>query len=193
MVMNEKPILVEYDRRQLAVRMLRAVELAGVGPRDCVLDVGCGNTELKDFLPATVEYVGVDYYKMLPFVIEHDISKGLPYQLRDQRFDAIFLLEFLEHMENFKSILEDCKRVLKPDGAIIVSVPNPKRFHFDEHPDHIHSFTPLNMQNLARQIGMRVARKTGTYIPIPLLHKHVPSKSLLLTDTIVYALKLATG
>lgn len=189
MVMNTKPILVKYDKKQQAIRMRQAAKLADVKAGDAVLDVGCGNVELIDYLPKGVEYVGVDYYKTKPFVVKYDISKGLPPSLRKRKFKAVFLLEFIEHMENFRFILHQCKKVLVQGGVMIVSAPNPNRFHIDDHPDHIHSFTPLNMRNVARQLGMRVAHKTGTYIAIPVIHKHVPSRMLLGTDTIVYALR----
>lgn len=40
------------------------------------------------------------------------------------RYDAIVMLEVLEHIPDWKSALEGCERLLTPNGKLIVSTPN---------------------------------------------------------------------
>jgi O-antigen biosynthesis protein len=46
----------------------------------------------------------------------------LPYP--DEHFDAVLTLDVLEHLVDPEKILKECKRVMKPDGVLIVSIPN---------------------------------------------------------------------
>ncbi|NMG21316.1 class I SAM-dependent methyltransferase [Brasilonema bromeliae] len=58
-------------------------------------------------------------------VIEHDIEKAdLPYT--QNSFDAVYFTEVLEHIaiRNPLEVLSDLRRVLKPDGLMVLSTPN---------------------------------------------------------------------
>jgi len=48
-------------------------------------------------------------------------ARSLPFT--DSSFDAIFLLDVLEHIPNLKPVLEEIDRVLRPGGLVIISVP----------------------------------------------------------------------
>ncbi|MBD2004102.1 MULTISPECIES: class I SAM-dependent methyltransferase [Cyanophyceae] len=58
-------------------------------------------------------------------VIEHDFEQApLPYA--DNTFDAVYFAEVLEHIaiKNPLEVLSDLRRVLKPDGMLVLSTPN---------------------------------------------------------------------
>lgn len=60
--------------------------------------------------------------------IKHDLKKGIPYD--DNTIDIIYSSHFLEHLEPFSEaivFLKDCKRALKTDGVLILSVPDFKK------------------------------------------------------------------
>lgn len=45
-------------------------------------------------------------------------------EIRDQKFDVIFLGDVLEHMVNPTEVLRGLKELLKPDGKCVISLPN---------------------------------------------------------------------
>ena len=51
-----------------------------------------------------------------------DLDKNLPYS--DAEFDHIVCVEGLEHIENPSNAIREFGRVLKPGGALVISVPN---------------------------------------------------------------------
>jgi N-acetylglucosaminyldiphosphoundecaprenol N-acetyl-beta-D-mannosaminyltransferase len=51
-------------------------------------------------------------------------------------FDAITMIEVLEHTDSERQVLEECWRVLKPGGFLVLFVPN-KLYPFESHPCHV--------------------------------------------------------
>lgn len=102
-----------------------------------VLDVGCGDgfflaclAEKLEGSKKKVEYVGVDYseYKLkkaskLPFEFKFcNLEENIPY--KDATFDFVYSGEVIEHIYNPDYMLEECWRVLKPKGHLLLSTPN---------------------------------------------------------------------
>lgn len=172
--------------KQIRLRFKKAIELSEVKPGEKVLDLGCGNKKLKEFLPK-VEYLGVDV-KKYNGVLQHNLEKGLPKKIKKQKFDIIFMLEFLEHIENFKSLLKECKKIMSKKGRIIVSTPN-YIFCVSEDMGHIHKFTKSNMRNLAKECNLKITKISGTYIHIPIIHFQIPSSQTFYNDVLVYRLE----
>ena len=103
-----------------------------------VLEVGCGNGNFTVFLAKECSSVmGIDLdseyvelartrlqQKTLAQKTEINIIQGDVLELdTDQRFDAIALLDVLEHIEDDVAILQKLNRLLKPGGNLIVKVP----------------------------------------------------------------------
>jgi methionine biosynthesis protein MetW len=95
-----------------------------------ILDIGCNDGKMKDFLKNPV-YCGVDIdKKFISELIKKGIKakkadlnkKELPF--KNERFDFILLLDVLEHVVNPQKLLLEAKKRLKEDGKIIVSLPN---------------------------------------------------------------------
>jgi ubiquinone/menaquinone biosynthesis C-methylase UbiE len=55
-------------------------------------------------------------------------GEALPY--RDETYDAVVMLDVLEHVPSERKTLDEVDRVLRPDGKLIISVPNKGRFGF---------------------------------------------------------------
>ncbi len=166
-------------------RMEKAIKLAEINGFEKVLDLGCGRCKIRG-LCGCDDYTGVDCSdtwdqdlsrnpgETTEDFIDWNLERGLPPKIRKQRFDVIFMLEFIEHIENFRTLLKQCKDVLTENGRIIISTPSSERFIIDEAPSHIHCFRKTNMRNLARICGLEVTEIIGTYITIPVLHIAVP-------------------
>jgi ubiquinone/menaquinone biosynthesis C-methylase UbiE len=99
-----------------------------IKPNCLTLDLGCGTGFITNKLS---NVIGVDYsIKMLKLcpkdlkVVCADVSK-LPF--KNNVFDLVFSLTVLQDVNNLKSTITEIKRVLKPNGKIILSVLNKKK------------------------------------------------------------------
>ena len=96
-----------------------------------VLDLGCGYRAglLQALLPHVESGVGVDVQidralrgaDKLSF-IEAAIEDALP-GLGTDSFDLVLLISVLEHLWGPLAVLEQCHRVLRPGGLLLVNVP----------------------------------------------------------------------
>lgn len=100
-----------------------------------LLDVGCGDgsflAHLADHIAdPSVSYVGVDYseYQLakatqLPFEFHPcDLGEGIP--LPDGSVDVVHAAEVIEHLYDPDLLVEECHRVLRPGGHLVVTTPN---------------------------------------------------------------------
>ncbi|MFM7425521.1 MAG: class I SAM-dependent methyltransferase [Elainella sp.] len=94
-----------------------------------LLDVGCGHsaTFLKAAANRIKSGIGVDF-KVQPMqfqniqTIQLKLADVLPFA--DASFDVVTMLAVLEHIEQEKPMLQEVRRVLKPDGRLILTVPS---------------------------------------------------------------------
>jgi SAM-dependent methyltransferase len=85
-----------------------------------LLDVGCRDGRLKNYLPGTIQYSGIDLSPG-PFVSKVcNIEQGIPYP--DSAFDAVVALDILEHTDNIWFSFSELVRVSR--RQIMVVLPN---------------------------------------------------------------------
>jgi SAM-dependent methyltransferase len=88
-----------------------------------VLDVGCGDKPYGVWLDRSrvTEHLGIDVYPgpRVDLVIE----PGRPWALETASFDALVCTQVLEHVADLEHVLSEMRRVLKPGGTLIASVP----------------------------------------------------------------------
>lgn len=100
-----------------------------------LLEIGCGTGEISSFLPANVEYHGVDTSafaieqaakncknKNARFSLFEPKTGKLPFE--KEKFDFVLSIYSLEHFENPKLMLDEMARVLKNGGWLIILAPN---------------------------------------------------------------------
>jgi len=90
-----------------------------------ILDLGCGDGWLTDCLNKNhFDAIGVDInssYTLSNF-IKADASK---LSFKDNSFDCIIMVEVVEHL-NTSKVYSEIRRILKPEGKLIVTTPHPK-------------------------------------------------------------------
>ncbi len=83
-------------------------------------------------------------------------------------FHLVLMSSFLEHEANPLELLRTLRAALRPDGAVVLKVPNfaclnrrlrGGRWCGFRYPDHVNYFTPSTLARLAREAGYRVARQ----------------------------------
>jgi SAM-dependent methyltransferase len=145
----------------------------GVPPQGRVLDVGAG----FGFFLAALEKAG---YEASGIEISHHaveqarrrtrgqvVEQGAeaPFPFPGDSFDAVTLLDVIEHLQDYGATLESCRRVLKPGGRLFVitlnahSLARPllgKRWAWYQDSTHIHMFTPRMLREGLEGAGLEV-------------------------------------
>jgi SAM-dependent methyltransferase len=169
--------------REAALRYVAVLnQYAPAGGR--VLDVGCGPGIVLDCLRADprwhcdgvdVSEAAVRQASSIAPVVQADAAE-LPFD--DGEFDAILLLDVLEHTESPLSVLREARRVAAGSGVLVASTPNAgsplrpllgRRWHGLADPTHVYFFTLFALQHVLRVAGWRpVGRRTFSSAPGPL-------------------------
>jgi ubiquinone/menaquinone biosynthesis C-methylase UbiE len=98
---------------------------------DTFFDLGCGNGEMASFFNNKFTTYGVDISSSAIKMANNrgiiarccDASNSdLPYN--DEFFDNISCLDVLEHLIDPEKTLQEIHRIIKPNGTLIVCVPN---------------------------------------------------------------------
>jgi len=146
-----------------------------------VLDIGCYNGKLKEFLK-NPEYYGIDIDKKMIFNLtkkginakQADLNKdSLPF--KNERFDYIFLMDVLEHVVDPRSLIMESKKRLKTGGRLIVTLPNDYhilnkvRFLFNKHLTedpfapfgHLHYFPIKSGEKFLASCGLKIIKRVN--------------------------------
>jgi 2-polyprenyl-3-methyl-5-hydroxy-6-metoxy-1,4-benzoquinol methylase len=185
-----------------------------------VLDVGCG----EGFFAAQLSrngnrVVGIDalarpqHADAFTQYVQADLDRGmhdaLP-ALRGQRFDVILLQDVLEHLRNPSAVLEACRNLVKPNGRVVVSVPNVAnvtvrasllagRFEYTPRGildrTHVRFFTRKSARRLLDENGYDVLDEKATVMPVELALGLNPKGRLmrLANSSLALATRVAPG
>ena len=152
----------------------------------CMLDVGCGAGEFGKRMQSKLnaEVWGVEYVpdvaeiarKSLFKVFAGDAAVILP-TLPEGYFDLITFNDVLEHMVDPESVLSSARRLLSPDGVVLVSLPNLRHWNEFrrllwngefEYADkgildrtHLRFFTAKSIPGFFRRAGYHITRMRG--------------------------------
>jgi len=97
------------------------------------------------------------------------IASAMYLPLRSKCFNGVFAFDVLEHIENIDRVLQECRRILKEGGKMLILSPNTLGFGFYDSfadPTHIHHFTWYTIKKILLRNGFKI---TDT---IP-LHLHI--------------------
>jgi ubiquinone/menaquinone biosynthesis C-methylase UbiE len=125
-----------------------------------VLDIASGSGYGTAILSEQAKKVyGVDVSKdSIAYAKEHYGAKNIDYlvgdgnkiPLQDSSVDVVITFETIEHIEDYEGFLYEIKRVLKPEGLLILSTPNDLEFAEGNH-FHVHEFTYKELHKLVKK------------------------------------------
>jgi SAM-dependent methyltransferase len=138
-----------------------------------LLDVGCAYGFLVDEASKYFESYGIDVsgfaVKKSKGYCRGNVSRASASRLpfRDESFDAVTLVDTLEHVPDFNNCLKDVVRALKKGGVLLLQLPNPlvwahvcARFGLDDE-THVNNFRLEQWQRVLLENGVKVEKCFG--------------------------------
>ncbi len=182
-------------------RLAAILSLIDLSTMTLVLDMGCGTGWLtRQYANLThgqaigidfsVESVNAAYSKAKEagiYNVKFIAMDAEELQFGDDSFDCIICSEVIEHLLNPQKALEEMARVVKPDGVVVITTPNPwncnmvigtiirevrntkgkwsaKGQIYDQ------PLTPLKLNRMILAAGMKIIKGKGSYYLPPLLN-----------------------
>jgi SAM-dependent methyltransferase len=149
-----------------------------VKPGGLILDLGAGSGAMSLRLSkAGYQLVASDLAEgnfRLPTVEFRTADLNLDFASKfQQRFDAIIAMELIEHVENARHLLRECKRLLTSDGLLFLTTPNTACavslafqmrlghsmwFSHQDYKDvgHINPLTSWHFEVMTREAGLQI-------------------------------------
>jgi len=129
----ESPLVNKYSlRKRLKMPILmKALDIKG---GDTVLDVGCGAGVFSQAMAKEAkEVIGLDYSETNIKAVKKRYGEisNLKFKLSDatnmpfddECFDSILATELIEHIDDDSKFVEECGRVLKKGGRVVITTP----------------------------------------------------------------------
>ena len=136
-------------------------QVARLNPDALILDVGAGRGDFADLFENR-NYLALDVYPYPEVDIVCDLTQVNPF--RPGSFDAILLLNVMEHVYDLRALLDSLAGMLKPGGVILVAIPFLVKIH--QAPIDFVRYTHYALERLAEDAGLQVELLEGYYDPI---------------------------
>jgi SAM-dependent methyltransferase len=133
-----------------------------------VLDVGAGRGDFKPIFTRQA-YLGLDIYPYPEIDLAVDLIKECPF--KDGSFDLVVLANVIEHVYDYRALMERVAKLLKPGGRVLVTVPFLLKVH--QEPVDYHRYTRYALAQLAGDLGLEVEVLDGYYNPLGLLDEGI--------------------
>jgi len=138
-----------------------------------LLDIGCGHgIQCNKFANLGLDVFGVDNIASPSFdnfkYCNVDLATN-PLPFENNCFDYVFSKSVIEHIVDPDCFLNECKRVLKPGGMIIVMTPDwesQMQIFYDD-PTHVHPYTKNSITTILNMSDFeKVESSLFTQLPI---------------------------
>jgi 2-polyprenyl-3-methyl-5-hydroxy-6-metoxy-1,4-benzoquinol methylase len=162
-----------------------------VGRKQEVLDVGCGDGYFAAAIASEENTVcGIDLIpaprrrEAFAEYVSADLNEGLfaaAGRLERKTFDKVLMMDVLQQLPEPEPVLRDSLALLKPNGSLIVSLPNVAnltvrlqvlfgRFGYSDRGildrRHLRFFTRRSARALLRRCGFDIVAERGTVMPL---------------------------
>jgi SAM-dependent methyltransferase len=146
--------------RQANWRFLEG-QITPLSPEALILDVGAGRGDFANLFQKR-NYLALDVYPYPEVDIVCDLTQRNPF--RNGSFDAIVLMNVIEHIYDTHALLARLAEMLKAQGALIVAIPFMVKMH--QVPIDFVRYTHFALEQLGRDHGLEVELLEGYYDPV---------------------------
>lgn len=134
-----------------------------------VLEIGCGVGGNVGLLSQSGNYLGIDMHrpaidycseKFPQFNFQCTRVEDIPQEFSFNKFDSIYILDVLEHIDDELAILQSTQNYLTQNGKILLTVPA-FEFLWSPHDDfvhHVRRYTKNRLQKTLEEAGYKVER-----------------------------------
>lgn len=123
-----------------------------ISESDDVLDFGCGGGYLLNNIATTGKKMGVEINPVArknASELRVEVYESMS-DIPDNSVDVVISNHALEHVDNPLAVIKEMKRVVRPNGKIVIVVPHEVNADVNENDINMHLFTwsPQNLRNL---------------------------------------------
>ncbi len=153
---------------------MRIKKIINLIPKNCtLLDFGCGDDYnlLLKLKPHIKKGIGIDA-KIKNTIKENNlIINSRTKEIKDKSIDCVISLAVLEHLERPLAPFLELKRIIKPNGKIMITTPSPsskpllefmafklKIINAQEIKDHKHYFSKRDLEKIFKKAGFKKIR-----------------------------------
>ena len=116
--------------------------------------------------------------------------------LDSKSVDIVFASNLVEHLnrDEFKSMIQECERVLKSGGLMILLQPNFRysfKYYFDDY-THVSIWTDIGIMTYMESLGWESVLRIGKFLPLTVKSK-LPVSKLLIKAYLKSPIKLFGG
>jgi SAM-dependent methyltransferase len=174
-VWERLPEELEPPDRDARLHFLREHIQAG----EQVLDLGCGDGWMTaEIVRLGAQAIGIEVAEAAvqramrrhPGLAFGLAPIGGPLPLEDNRFDAVWSSEVIEHVTDTGRWLSEVRRVLRPQGRLLLTTPNHSRLRLlvagielysEPLGDHLHLYSRQSLRELLHDFGFGEIEITG--------------------------------
>lgn len=182
--MDEKQKIFETYETPDPVRIKKVIkfirghfkEIKGLNILDCGISKG-GVTDVLSKESANCFGVDINPREINGVkIVKADLNDGIPgFGIK---FDVIFAGEIIEHLYDDVKFIRECKKSLRQDGILVITVPNlvsltnrllmlfgtmPLEAHAAD-PFHYHVYNKKKLQNSIKEEGFQILKSTSSYL-----------------------------